>query len=82
MRKKLNLARARMLAADGSPTKAVEAWLDGVRMALHLSADGILISDLVACSIFNVATYGIVGVKVTIFKGEVLRKDHAPAEPA
>jgi small subunit ribosomal protein S3 len=27
-------------------------------------------------------TYGIVGVKVTIFKGEVLRKDHAPAEPA
>ena len=27
-------------------------------------------------------TYGIVGVKVTIFKGEVLRKDQAPAEPA
>jgi len=26
-------------------------------------------------------TYGIVGVKVTIFKGEVLRKDQAPAEP-
>jgi len=25
-------------------------------------------------------TYGIVGVKVTIFKGEVLRKDQAPAE--
>ena len=27
-------------------------------------------------------TYGIVGVKVTIFKGEVLRKDQAVAEPA
>jgi small subunit ribosomal protein S3 len=27
-------------------------------------------------------TYGIVGVKVTIFKGEVLRKDQAPAEQA
>jgi small subunit ribosomal protein S3 len=27
-------------------------------------------------------TYGVVGVKVTIFKGEVLRKDHASAEPA
>ena len=26
-------------------------------------------------------TYGIVGVKVTIFKGEVLRKDQAVAEP-
>jgi small subunit ribosomal protein S3 len=25
-------------------------------------------------------TYGVVGVKVTIFKGEVLRKDQAPAE--
>jgi small subunit ribosomal protein S3 len=25
-------------------------------------------------------TYGVVGVKVTIFKGEVLRKDHPPAE--
>jgi small subunit ribosomal protein S3 len=25
-------------------------------------------------------TYGVVGVKVMIFKGEVLRKDHAPAE--
>jgi small subunit ribosomal protein S3 len=27
-------------------------------------------------------TYGIVGVKVTIFKGEVLRKDQVPAEPS
>jgi small subunit ribosomal protein S3 len=27
-------------------------------------------------------TYGIVGVKVTIFKGEVLRKEQAPAEQA
>ena len=27
-------------------------------------------------------TYGLVGVKVMIFKGEVLRKDQAPAEPA
>ncbi|MCC6737490.1 MAG: hypothetical protein IT452_00475 [Planctomycetia bacterium] len=50
---KLNLARARMLAAEGQPAKAVETWLDGVRMSVHLSADGILISDLVACAIFN-----------------------------
>jgi small subunit ribosomal protein S3 len=27
-------------------------------------------------------TYGVVGVKVTIFKGEILRKDHPPAEAA
>lgn len=53
MLSKLNLARARMLAAEGTPARAVEAWLDGVRMALHLSADGILISDLVACLIFS-----------------------------
>lgn len=50
---KLNLARARKLAAEGRPAEAVEAWLDGVRMAVHISADGVLISDLVACIILN-----------------------------
>jgi hypothetical protein len=49
----LNLLRAARVEAAGSGEEAVEAWLDGLRMARHLASDPVLISQLVANLVFT-----------------------------
>jgi hypothetical protein len=49
----LNLLRAAQAEAQGKGEEAVEAWLDGARMARHLAQDPVLISHLVASMILS-----------------------------
>ncbi|KAF0246685.1 MAG: hypothetical protein FD180_504 [Planctomycetota bacterium] len=50
---RLNLLRATRLDSVGNGGEAVEAWLDGLRMARHIAADPVLISSLVGKVIFK-----------------------------